>query len=83
MSAQFKSGTVIYRHWDKQDGLSEISRTFTSMNELFALCLNHETELLVDRIVLDGEDREGGGRSVTLVFQSVQVTEDPSEGQAE
>ena len=83
MPAQFKSGTVIFRHWNQEEGLSEISRTFITMNELFALCLNRETELLVDRIVLDGEDREGAGQSVTLVFQSVQVMGDPSEGQAE
>lgn len=83
MAARVKSGTVIYRHWHQQAGLSEVSRTFTTLNELFALCLNRESDLLVDRIVLDGEGGEGEGRSVTLVFQSVRVVEDSAKNQAE
>ena len=83
MPAQFNSGTVIFRYWNQQEGLSEISRTFSTLNELFDLCLRRDPQLLVERVVLDGEEREGQARSVTLVFQSVAVMENPTDSHPE
>jgi len=70
---KINTGTVIFRHWDEQDGLSEIARGFKSLEELFALCLQSDDRLLVDRIIIDGQDETDSERTVTLVFQSVTV----------
>ncbi len=73
MVAKFKRGMVIFRHWDEQDGLNEIARQFSSIDELFGLCLQTEDELLVERVTLDGVDQDGAPRTVTLTFQSVTI----------
>jgi hypothetical protein len=73
MKAQFKQGTVILRHWDKEAGLNEIAKSFHSLDELFSLCLQPDDTLLVDRVVIDGEDSGGSTRTVTLVFQSTSM----------
>ncbi len=70
MKGQFKQGTVILRRWDAKDGLNEITKTFQSIDELFSLCLQADKTLLVDRVVIEGEDNNGAPRTVTLVFQS-------------
>jgi hypothetical protein len=79
MASQFKSGTVIFREWDSDDGLNEVSRNFGSLDELFNLCLQTDDTLLVDRIVLEGQDGKGVEHKVTLVFQSVTVPDDAGE----
>ena len=76
---KINSGTVIFRHWDKQEGLSEIARSFKSLEELFGLCLQKEQKLLVDRIIIDGQDETESERTVTLVFQSVTVQNKPEQ----
>ena len=73
MKAQFKQGTVILRRWDVEDGLAEIAKSFNSLDELFSLCLQADNSLLVDRVVIDGEDTSGAARTVTLVFQSTSM----------
>ena len=73
MKAQFKQGTVILRRWDAEDGLNEIAKSFHSIDELFSLCLQADSSLLVDRVVIDGEDTGGAARTVTLVFQSTSL----------
>jgi hypothetical protein len=74
---QTPTGTVIFRQWNDQDGLREVSRPFQSLEELFALCLQTDTtpvdQLLVDRVVIDGQDTRGSGHTVTLVFQSLTI----------
>jgi hypothetical protein len=79
MASQFKSGTVIFRHWDSRDGLNEVARTFSSLDELFSLCLQTDNTLLVDRIIMEGQDGKGGAHTVTLVFQSATVPDDAGE----
>ena len=66
-------GTVIFRQWDEQDGLNEIARQFKTIDELFTLCLQTDGKLLVERVIIDGQDANGAQRSVTLVFQSVTI----------
>lgn len=68
-----KSGTVIFRHWDEQDGLNEIARTFKSLDELFQLCLQTDSKLLVERVVVEGKNDQGEPRILTLTFQSVTI----------
>lgn len=79
MPPQFKSGFVIYRHWDSIEGLNEVSRAFRSLDELFVLCLQADPSLLVDRIVIDGADLKGDPHTVTLVFQSATMPDHPKD----
>ena len=72
---QVTRGTVIFRHWDQQDGLNEIARTFKSLEELFGLCLQVDERLLVDRVMIEGQDDSGASRTVTLTFQSVTIND--------
>lgn len=66
-----KQGLVIFRHWSEGQGLNEMARQFSNLDELFALCLQKDDRLLVDRVIIDGTDDEPALRTVTLVFQSV------------
>lgn len=70
---QVKKGTVIYRHWDQQEGLNEIARSFKTLDDLFGLCLQSDERLLVERVIVEGLDEKGEHRTVTLVFQSVSI----------
>jgi hypothetical protein len=73
MPTNFKAGHVVLRHWTDQEGLSEISQSFKSIDELFNICLQNNPSLLVDRVVLEGHDMDESPRIVTLVFQSVSM----------
>jgi hypothetical protein len=78
-----KQGLVVFRHWSEGQGLNETARQFSSLDELFALCLQKDDRLLVDRVIIDGVDDEAALRTVTLVFQSVTLADldDQSEDQ--
>lgn len=76
MPARVRNGKVIFRRWDKHTGLDETEMAFSSLNDLFELCLQTNDPLLVDRVVIEGQDEEGTVRIVTLVFQSVTVTDE-------
>jgi hypothetical protein len=78
MPATVDYGTVIFRRWDRNSGLDETVRSFESLDDLFDLCLQANDPLLVDRVVIEGRDLAGTRRVVTLVFQSVTVSD--SEG---
>lgn len=73
MPAHFESGYVVFRQWDKQTGLNEVSYPFQSIAEMFSLCLQTDDQLLVDRIVMEGQDTTGAERLITLVFQSTSL----------
>ncbi len=75
MPAAVKHGRVIFRRWDKLSGLDETATSFSTLDELFALCLQANDPLLVDRVVIEGEDEQGLPRVVTLVFQSLTVAD--------
>jgi hypothetical protein len=75
MAAKVQRGTVIFRRWDRHVGLDETSTSFSTLNELFALCLQANDPLLVDRVTIEGEDESGMARVLTLVFQSVTVSD--------
>jgi len=70
---QVKQGTVIFRHWDTTAGMNEIARRFSNLDELFALCLQRDQSLLVERIIIDGKDEANRARTVILTFQSVTI----------
>jgi hypothetical protein len=73
MIATVNSGHVVFRHWTEEGGLNEIVRGFHSLDELFGLCLQKDSSLLVDRIIIEGTDTDNSPRTVTLVFQSVSI----------
>jgi len=75
MSAKVQNGKVIFRRWDRHAGLDETSTPFVTLDDLFDLCLQANDPLLVDRVTIEGEDAAGTPRVVTLVFQSVTVSD--------
>ena len=70
MSAIVREGTVIFRAWDQAEGMYEGDYTFSSLDELFHLCLGIANPMVVDRIILRGTDEQGEMRTVVLTFQS-------------
>jgi len=80
MSAHVNRSRVIFRHWDQETGLDEVEERFTTLEDLFALCLRSSATLLVDRVVIEGQDAKGAQRVVTLVFQSVTVSNSDADG---
>jgi hypothetical protein len=83
MPAKVRNGRVIFRRWDRQSGLDETSTPFSTLDNLFELCLQANDPLLVDRVAIEGDDADGMPRLVTLVFQSVTVSENrKSNGEA-
>ncbi len=75
MVAKVQNGIVIFRRWDRHAGLDETSTPFASLDDLFELCLQANDPLLVDRVTIEGRDAAGALRMVTLVFQSVTVSD--------
>jgi len=80
MSAKVRNGTVIFRRWDEHLGLDETSRSFLTLDDLFELCLRAGDPLLVDRVTIEGDDADGMPHVVTLVFQSVTVSDSRKSG---
>jgi hypothetical protein len=75
MPVKVTSGRVVFRRWDKQSGLDETVTSFSTLQDLFALCLQTSDPLLVDRVTIEGEDDQGMPQVVTLVFQSLTVSD--------
>lgn len=71
MAPKVQNGMVIFRRWSKRTGLDETAVPFSSLDDLFALCLQSDDSLLVDRVLIEGRDTSGTRRTVTLTFQSV------------
>ena len=53
-----QAGEIVLREWHRQTGLSETVLPFSTLGELFALCLSVAAPEMLDRIVLRGVDRE-------------------------
>lgn len=70
MSPKVQNGTVIFRRWNTCTGLDETTVPFSSLDDLFTLCLQSDDSLLVDRVLIEGRDASGARRTVTLTFQS-------------
>ena len=70
MPAQSKGGTVVYLQWTAEGGLTQTSVPFTSLDELFELCLASGTQGHVEEIFIQGADRDGYARQVTLTFRA-------------
>ncbi len=70
-AARVVQATIIYRVWKPDGELTEDEKSFTSLDELFALCLHAGDPPLVDRITLRGIDEDGDTRTLTLAFRSL------------
>ncbi|MBN1679539.1 MAG: hypothetical protein JW966_04555 [Anaerolineae bacterium] len=75
MAPKVHKGVVIFRRWDRHTGLDETATPFTTLDDLFALCLQANDPLFVDRVSIEGEDDAGKQRTLTLVFQSVTISD--------
>lgn len=73
------SGQIVFRQWIEGKGLSEVSKTFATLDELFMLCIGADENLLVDRIYIDGTTPKGAARKLALVFQSVTILSEDDE----
>ena len=74
-TAKAISGIIFYRSVSDKNGLDEISKEFSSLDDLFQLVLDAQPPYLVDRISLTGIDAQSTKRIITFVFQSLQITE--------
>ncbi len=63
---------LIVRQWG-QTGLIETARTFSTLDELYAYCLNASDDEIADRIVIQGKNENGQACELTFVFQSITV----------
>ena len=68
------TGQIMVRQFDQGTGLAEHGLPFATLDELYRACLAINAPLLVDRIVLRGQDEAGHDRVLTFVFQSMTVT---------
>ncbi len=68
-------GTLITRRWETAQGLTEQTHTFTSLDELYALCLRaSQNPSLVERFAITGTDENGHTRTIAFTFQSITVS---------
>jgi len=70
MPKKITDSTIMLRHWNQRDGLVETPKHFTTLDELYAFCLDASNAELIDRIVITGMDDHGQSRSLTFLFQS-------------
>ncbi|HLF27237.1 MAG TPA: hypothetical protein VJG32_12950 [Anaerolineae bacterium] len=70
MPARSRGGTVVYLQWTPEGGLSQTSATFSSLDELFELCLASGVKGHVEEIFIQGADQDGYTRQVTLTFRA-------------
>ena len=73
MNPKVLEGQIVLRQWNRA-GLTETSKMFHSLDELYAHCLATSDPLVVDRIIIHGHDEQGQPRVLTFVFQSITVS---------
>lgn len=74
MPSTILEGQIILRQWDRASGLVEQPQAFSTLGELYALCLKATDPHLLDRIIISGHDDKGQPRVLTFVFQSITVS---------
>ncbi len=70
MPAHTQGGTVVYLQWTPEAGLRQTSAQFSSLDELFELCLTSGAQGHVEEIFIYGADQDGYARQVTLTFRA-------------
>ena len=72
MSVTVTEGQIVFRQWTS-DGLTEQTRTFASLHELYQLCLQAGNPNLIERVIIKGRDESGAERTLTFSFQSLSM----------
>jgi hypothetical protein len=75
MSTRVMHGTIVFRRWEQSGGLVEMKQDFSTLDELFSLCLRSGEPTVVNRIILRGADKRGTEHTLTFAFESITVTE--------
>ena len=70
MPARSHGGTVVFLHWTPEGGLTQTSASFSSLDEMFELCLSSGSRGHVEEIFIRGSDEDGFARQVTLTFRA-------------
>jgi len=70
MPARSDGGTVIYLQWSLEGGLTQTSAAFSTLDELFELCLASGSRGHVEEVHIRGMDHDGYARQVTLSFRA-------------
>jgi len=70
MPARSQGGSVVYLHWSPEGGLTQSAADFSSLDELFDLCLASGSRGHVEEIFIRGSDQDGYTRQVTLTFRA-------------
>ncbi len=71
MQLHASGGKVIFFAWTDDRGLVETVKTFESLDELFAFCLESSPHGYVEEVLITGVDENGQPREVALTFRSV------------
>ena len=71
MKATVLECKLILRHLDRVTGITETSRSFATLDELYSYCVATPDPHLVDRIVIIGQDEQGRSHLLTFRFQSI------------
>lgn len=70
MPARARGGTVVYMQWTADGGLTQTRIQFSSLDELFELCLSSGAIGHVEEILIRGSDDDDVERQVTLTFRA-------------
>lgn len=70
-----EEASVAFLTWSDADGVGERNHTFSSIDQLFGLCVR---EPLPGRILLKGTDEAGQRLTLTLSFQTVRKSPEAS-----
>ncbi len=71
--------SVLFQNWTFSKGLSEVQETFTSIDELFDLCV--VKEMSPERVLLSGKDETGREHFLTLLYGVMRVAPSDSNGE--
>ena len=73
--------SVLFQNWTSSKGLSEVQETFSSIDELFDLCV--VKKMSPERVFLSGKDDTGREHFLTLLYGAMRVAPDDSVEQEE
>lgn len=75
MTAYFSNGIIVFRTWVEGGGLTEIERPFSTLDELFHLCVHPDGRDVVDHIRIEGVDERGMPRTLMFDYESTRGVE--------
>jgi hypothetical protein len=74
MKASIQECRIMLRRLKPGSGLTETQLSVTSLEELFAVCLDAAADQhLIDRLYITGRDSDGQQHLLSFTFQSISV----------